>query len=100
MAARIAGHGFTPLRLILSMIASILSMSPVYRLVKLETGSRQAGLIAVGMRAAVSVDLEWLALARVDALMECLLLFGLYALRTARTTAGSSSPASSSASPW
>jgi 4-amino-4-deoxy-L-arabinose transferase-like glycosyltransferase len=86
-AVRLVGDGLVALRLV-SLAASLATCWLTYRIVRVESGSRNAGLIAAGLRAALGADVGWVALARVDALMECLFLAGVYRMRVSRGSLG------------
>jgi len=80
VAARIAGDGFAPLRLV-SFVASVGCLALIFLTVERETRSRFAGLAAAGLfAAAFGVTGAWLDLARVDALFLLLTLFSAYLL--------------------
>jgi 4-amino-4-deoxy-L-arabinose transferase-like glycosyltransferase len=81
------GGGFVPVRLV-SMAASLASIVLVALIVRYETGSWRAGLLAAGLRAAVGGEIGWISLARVDSLMLFLTLAGACTLRVTRSTTG------------
>lgn len=84
-AAKVLGAGFVPLRLI-SILSSIVSFWILFRLVRRETGSIAAGMLAAGLFAATfRISGAWFDLARVDSLFLCLLLAGLCTLRFMET---------------
>jgi 4-amino-4-deoxy-L-arabinose transferase-like glycosyltransferase len=80
------GSGFPAVRLV-SFVASAASIGLVALIVRYETGSWRAALLAAGLRSAVSGEIGWLSLARVDSLMLVLVLAGTCSLRVARSSA-------------
>ena len=78
---KLLGVGFFPLRLV-SVAASLACFALLYAMVRRETGSRWAGLVAVGFFAATYARSgAWWDVARVDTLMLALLLAGIHLLR-------------------
>ena len=83
--SRVTGIGWFPLRFV-SLISSGVCFWLIYRLVKRETGSWYAGLVAVGTFAATyRLGGAWLDIARVDSLFLALLLAALYVARFAES---------------
>jgi hypothetical protein len=81
LVSRVTGPGFTALRVV-SLLASLVSIGLVYLLVKHETESVSAGVLAAGLLAATyPLSGGALDLGRVDALALCLMLAALYACR-------------------
>ncbi|MEO8075261.1 MAG: glycosyltransferase family 39 protein [Acidobacteriota bacterium] len=86
--ARLVGIGFFPLRLV-SLVSSMVVFSLLYRIAARDTGSRYAGVVAVGMFAATyRIGGAWFDLARNDSLFLALLLGGVYLLRFRESRAG------------
>jgi 4-amino-4-deoxy-L-arabinose transferase-like glycosyltransferase len=79
--AKVIGVGFLPLRL-LSLLASLGCFGTIYLLVRRESSSPWAGLLAAGLFAATyRAGGAWLDIARVDSLFLLLLLLTIYTLR-------------------
>jgi 4-amino-4-deoxy-L-arabinose transferase-like glycosyltransferase len=86
--AWLLGIGFVPLRLV-SLVSSLVVFWFVYRLTERDTGSRYAGVVAVGMFAATyRLSGAWFDLARNDSLFLALLLAGVYLLRFRQSSGG------------
>jgi len=80
----VVGHDFLGLRLV-SWIASAGSVGLIFALVRQETRSREAGLLAAGLFAATArVSGFWFDVARVDALYLFLLLLAAWWIRRGR----------------
>ncbi|HSP06789.1 MAG TPA: glycosyltransferase family 39 protein, partial [Acidobacteriota bacterium] len=87
-AAKVLGPGFVPLRLV-SILASLAAFWILFSMVRRETGSAAAGILAAGLFAATyKISGAWFDLARVDSLFLCLLLAGLFALRFMKSGMG------------
>jgi 4-amino-4-deoxy-L-arabinose transferase-like glycosyltransferase len=83
IVAWVMGIGVVPLRLV-SFVCSLVCFGLLYMLVRRETGSPRAGLIAVGLFAATfRVGGAWFDIARVDSLALALLLGAVYLARFA-----------------
>jgi 4-amino-4-deoxy-L-arabinose transferase-like glycosyltransferase len=83
--AMLIGVGFPALRLV-SFASSLGCFLLLYRLARRETGSRFAGVLAVGFFAATyRLSGGWWDIARVDSLLLLLLLAGIYYLRAEPT---------------
>lgn len=86
-ASALLGDGFLPLRLV-SVLSSLGCFGVLFLLVRRETGSAGAGLLAAALFAATfRIGGAWFDLARVDSLFLLLLLAGVYRVRF-----GSSNP--------
>lgn len=93
LPATVLGAGFLPLRLV-SLLASVGSLSLLYLLVRRETGSRVAGVVAAGLLTACNPVMNGVMdEGRVDALLLLFTLAAIFVMRAAdhgwwpRTTA-------------
>lgn len=83
--AHLTGVGFLPLRLV-SLAASLVVLTLLYRMVTAETRDRVAGLVAAGLYAATyRLAGAWADIGRVDSLFLAFALGGLAAARRARS---------------
>ncbi|MGI9149880.1 MAG: glycosyltransferase family 39 protein, partial [Chloroflexota bacterium] len=90
LVASLIGPGFLPLRLV-SMLASVGSMVVVFQLVRRETGSREAGLVATGVLAAANPFVDTaMDIGRVDALFTFLAVAAVFAARAGSLRTGRS----------
>jgi hypothetical protein len=81
VVAKMTGIGFMPLRLV-SVVASIGCFLYVFLIVKAETGSRYAGILASCLFAATyEISETWFDVARADTLFLFFLLSAVYAIR-------------------
>ena len=88
VVALASGIGFFPLRLV-SFAASLGAFAIIFSLVRRETGSRAAGILAMGLFAATFREGgSWFDTARVDSLFLLLLLGGVYLVRFATSPPG------------
>jgi 4-amino-4-deoxy-L-arabinose transferase-like glycosyltransferase len=88
VAALAGAASFWPLRAV-SLAASVAVFALIYALARQAGAGRAASLVAVGLFAACfRYGVDWLSLARVDALFLALFLAGLYALSRARGLGG------------
>lgn len=86
--AKLTGIGFLPLRLV-SLLASLVSMTTLGWIVTRETGDRIAGLAAAGLFAATfQISGAWFDIGRVDSLFLALTLLALAWGRSARGVRG------------
>ncbi len=83
LASLVVGEGFVALRLV-SVLASLGLFTVMFELVRRETGSRGAGLLAVGLlTGCYARDAAWLDVGRVDSLFLFLAMLGALWLRHA-----------------
>jgi len=88
VAALAGAASFWPLRAV-SLAASVAVFALIYALARQAGAQRAASLVAVGLFAACfRFGVDWLVLARVDALFLALFLAGVYALSRARGPRG------------
>ena len=81
LAAKITGLSFFPLRLV-SLLSSLGSFFIIYLIVKKETQSRFAGVVATGLFAATfRLSAFWFDIGRADSLFIFLLLVTIYLIR-------------------
>lgn len=86
-SARVLGVGLPALRMV-SLLASLATLVLLFELVRRETGQKLAGLLAAGLYAATyRISGAWFDVARVDALLVCLLCASLHVLRVGRALA-------------
>jgi 4-amino-4-deoxy-L-arabinose transferase-like glycosyltransferase len=86
--ARLLGIGFLPLRLV-SLVSSLVTFWLLFRLAHRDTGTRYAGVVAVGLFAATyRIGGAWFDVARNDSLFLALLLGGTYLIRFGESRAG------------
>ncbi len=86
LVTRLTGDGFLPLRAV-SLGASLASFALIFLIVRRETQSALAGIVALSLFAATyDLTTGWFDLGRVDSLFLCLYLAALYLVRFHEST--------------